>query len=61
VDDAGNVSALSNVPGVTTPDLTAPAAVRDLAVGFLWLGWHTAGPVTALDERASRFAGAAGY
>jgi len=41
VDDAGNPSALSNVVNVTTPDQTAPAAVRDLAVGFLWLGWHS--------------------
>jgi len=40
-DEAGNVSALSNVVNITTPDQTAPAAVRDLAVGFLWLGWHT--------------------
>ena len=39
-DDAGNPSALSNVPSVTTPDQNAPAAVRDLAVGFLWMGWH---------------------
>jgi phosphodiesterase/alkaline phosphatase D-like protein len=40
-DEAGNLSALSNVVNITTPDQTAPAAVRDLAVGFLWLGWHT--------------------
>lgn len=39
-DDAGNVSALSNVPSATTPDLTAPAAIRDLVVGFVWFGWH---------------------
>lgn len=61
VDDAGNASALSNVASVTTPDLTAPAAVRDLAVGFLWFGWHTGAPVAALDERAPRLAGPAGY
>ena len=41
VDDAGNVSALSNVVNVTTPDNTAPAAIRDLVVGFTWMGWHT--------------------
>jgi hypothetical protein len=41
IDDAGNQSALSNVVNVTTPDQTPPAAVRDLAVGFLWLGWHS--------------------
>ena len=44
VDDAGSPSALSNVVNVTTPDQTAPAAVRDLVVGFSWLGWHTAMP-----------------
>jgi hypothetical protein len=43
-DDAGNPSALSNVVNVTTPDQTAPAAVRDLAVGFTWLGWRTVSP-----------------
>jgi phosphodiesterase/alkaline phosphatase D-like protein len=45
VDDAGNPSAISNVVNVTTPDQTAPAAVRDLAVGFLWLGWHAGADV----------------
>ncbi len=44
IDDAGNPSALSNVPSATTPDQTAPAAVRDLVVGFVWFGWHTAAP-----------------
>ena len=39
-DDAGNVSALSNVASATTPDQTAPAAIRDLVVGFVWFGWH---------------------
>jgi hypothetical protein len=42
IDDAGNASALSNSLSGTTPDLTPPAAVRDLAVGFVWFGWHTA-------------------
>jgi len=37
-DDGGNLSALSNVPSATTPDLTRPAAITDLAVGFIWLG-----------------------
>jgi len=41
IDDAGNASALSNPISGATPDLTAPAAVRDLAVGFVWFGWHT--------------------
>jgi len=43
-DEGGNLSALSNVVNTTTPDQTAPAAIRDLAVGFLWLGWHTGLP-----------------
>jgi phosphodiesterase/alkaline phosphatase D-like protein len=33
-DEAGHVSALSNVPGATTPDQTRPATVNDL--GFIW-------------------------
>ena len=37
-DDGGNVSAVSNVPSATTPDLTRPAAITDLAVGFVWVG-----------------------
>lgn len=37
-DDAGNPSAISNVPSVTTPDQTRPAAITDLSVGFVWLG-----------------------
>jgi chitodextrinase len=44
-DEAGNVSALSNVPSVTTPDTKPPAAIRDLAVGFVWFGWHSAGAI----------------
>jgi chitodextrinase len=36
-DEAGNASALSNVVTVTTPDSMPPAAVRDMALGFLWL------------------------
>jgi chitodextrinase len=39
-DEAGNVSALSNVPSITTPDSMPPAAIRDLAVGWLFIGWH---------------------
>jgi hypothetical protein len=41
VDDAGNMSALSNVPSATTPDETSPAAINDMAVGFVWFGWHS--------------------
>jgi uncharacterized membrane protein len=40
-DDAGNISALSNVPGATTPDTAPPASVRDLAASFIWFGWHS--------------------
>ena len=35
-DDAGQISALSNVPSATTLDTMPPAAIRDLAIGFLW-------------------------
>lgn len=41
-DDAGNVSALSNVPSGTTPDTMPPASVNDLAASFVWFGWATA-------------------
>jgi phosphodiesterase/alkaline phosphatase D-like protein len=37
-DAAGNTSAMSNVPSATTPDTMPPAAVHNLAVGFLWFG-----------------------
>jgi hypothetical protein len=50
LDDAGNPSAISNVVNVTTPDQTAPAAVRDLAVGFLWLGWHAGADVDRVES-----------
>lgn len=36
-DEAGNTSALSNVPSTTTPDQTRPASITDLVVGFLWM------------------------
>ncbi len=42
IDDAGNVSALSNVPSAATTDTMAPAAIKDLAASFLWFAWHTA-------------------
>ena len=37
-DEAGNLSALPPLLSATTPDQTRPAAVNDLAVGFIWLG-----------------------
>jgi phosphodiesterase/alkaline phosphatase D-like protein len=52
-DDAGNSSALSNVVSATTPDQTTPAAVRDLAVGFLGFRWIAGSPAI---ESASRVA-----
>lgn len=39
-DDAGNVSAISNVVSTTTPDTTAPAAITNLAVSFVGFGWQ---------------------
>ncbi|MFI5371501.1 MAG: fibronectin type III domain-containing protein [Candidatus Eisenbacteria bacterium] len=52
IDDGGNASALSNPVSAATPDLTAPAAVRDLAVGFLWFGWQTTHADVHPGERA---------
>jgi len=43
IDDAGNSSAMSNVPSVTTPDTMAPAAIHDLAAGWLFMSWHGLG------------------
>lgn len=41
IDNAGHVSALSNVPNVVTPDTMAPAAITDLAVGWTFIGWRS--------------------
>lgn len=41
-DDAGNPSAISNVPSVTTPDTMPPAAINNLAASFVWVGWTAA-------------------
>ena len=43
-DDAGNVSAISNVPSVTTPDTVPPAAITNLTLGLFWIGYSTAAP-----------------
>jgi phosphodiesterase/alkaline phosphatase D-like protein len=48
-DEAGNVSALSNVPSATTPDTAPPAAILDLSSSFVWFGWRSA---TAVRPRA---------
>lgn len=39
-DDAGNASALSNVPSATTLDTMPPAAIRDLAIGWVWANFQ---------------------
>jgi chitodextrinase len=49
-DDAGSLSALSNVPSATTLDLTRPATVTDLAVGFVWLGGSVADVAATLPS-----------
>jgi phosphodiesterase/alkaline phosphatase D-like protein len=41
-DDAGNPSALSNVPSTTTTDTMSPAAIRNLAASFVWMSWRLA-------------------
>jgi phosphodiesterase/alkaline phosphatase D-like protein len=46
-DDAGNPSALSNVPSAITPDQTRPAPITNLSVGFVWLGTPMAPIATA--------------
>jgi hypothetical protein len=40
-DEAGNWSAMSNVPSATTPDTKSPAAISDLVVGLTWLNWSS--------------------
>jgi len=45
-DEAGNMSALSNVPSATTPDQTRPASITDLVVGFLWVASTAETPAT---------------
>lgn len=40
VDEAGNVSALSNVPTATTTDTMAPGQVKDLRTLFVWASLH---------------------
>ena len=50
-DDAGNVSALSNVPAGTTTDTLAPVSIKDLAAGFVWLGWPSTSSPTPRGAR----------
>ena len=54
-DEAGNLSALSNVPSATTLDSLRPASVRDLAASFVWVSWHSTSAVVTRDaERVGR-------
>jgi chitodextrinase len=43
-DEAGNPSAISNVPSVTTPDTVPPAAITNLSLGVLWMNFSYAAP-----------------
>ena len=56
-DDVGNVSAISNVVSTTTPDLTRPAAITDLAVSFVGFGWRLGDTRVAARSRAVMPAG----
>ncbi len=40
-DEAGNTSALSNVPSATTPDSMAPAAITNLSASLVLVTWHS--------------------
>ncbi len=52
VDEAGNTSALSNVPSATTPDTMPPSAIRTLAASFVWASWSAeAVPARGGQER----------
>ena len=55
-DEAGNLSALSNVPNGITPDLTRPAAITNLAPGFVWIGQTSFGapPGAKVSRRQDR-------
>ena len=53
-DEASNVSAMSNAPAATTTDTLSPKAIADLAVSFIWFGWHTGTSRFAHDLVAAR-------
>jgi phosphodiesterase/alkaline phosphatase D-like protein len=53
-DEAGNVSALSNVPSATTPDTMAPAAIVDLGVSLVGGGGPAAPATAAKPAKGSR-------
>ena len=40
-DEVPNWGSISNIAqATTTPDTMAPASIRDLAIGWLFMGWH---------------------
>ena len=53
-DEAGNRSALSNVPSATTTDTMAPAAIHNLAATFVWMSWHLSAAPSAREAREIR-------
>jgi chitodextrinase len=53
-DEAGNRSALSNVPSATTTDTMAPAAIHNLAASFVWMSWHGSAAPSAHEARKVR-------
>jgi hypothetical protein len=40
-DEAGNNSAISNVPTITTPDTVPPAAITNLTLGLYWINFSS--------------------
>ena len=56
-DEVPNWSGISNLVSRATlaaPDTIPPAAIRDLAAGFVWLGWHTASVARPHGRGAAR-------
>jgi chitodextrinase len=53
-DDAGNLSALSNVPSATTRDGRRPARILNLAASFVWLSWSAGDDRPAAADRTWR-------
>jgi chitodextrinase len=53
-DEAGNPSALSNVPSTTTTDTMAPAAIHNLAASFVWMSWHLSTAPAGREAQGAR-------
>jgi len=53
-DEAGNRSALSNVPSAITTDTMAPAAIHNLAAMFVWMSWQVSTAPSAREAREVR-------